>query len=334
MDNLRVRKSFSNLGQGERKHFINAVLGLKKSGRYDELVKTHMDAMSNRTPWDKDNGSSRRNSAHRGPAFLPWHRKYLQVYEEALQNISGDPNLSLPYWDWLKDGLLSEPGAALIWTEQGVGGNGVLQEGWGVVDGPFAKWPLVHNGGSKPDILQRQLATYTQSLPTEKAREEMMSLTTYDQEPFDDFRELKTFRNFLEGWFPSSDGSRMHNQVHVWVGGSMLPGTSPNDPIFYLHHCFVDKLWADWQIEQLKKYKDIASSYQPHKDGPKGHNLDDPMFPWDKEDQSRTTIRDVLDHHQLGFRYDTEVVEELAPSAMAMRAESVEQTSQLKSDYV
>ena len=27
----------------------------------------------------------------------------------------------------------------------------------------------------------------------------------------------------------------------------MLPGTSPNDPCFFLHHCFVDKIWAEWQ---------------------------------------------------------------------------------------
>jgi hypothetical protein len=33
----------------------------------------------------------------------------------------------------------------------------------------------------------------------------------------------------------------------MWVGGSMLPMTSPNDPCFFLHHCFVDKIWADWQ---------------------------------------------------------------------------------------
>ncbi|HEX5847186.1 MAG TPA: tyrosinase family protein, partial [Rhodoplanes sp.] len=27
----------------------------------------------------------------------------------------------------------------------------------------------------------------------------------------------------------------------------MAPMTSPNDPVFFLHHCFVDKAWADWQ---------------------------------------------------------------------------------------
>jgi len=27
----------------------------------------------------------------------------------------------------------------------------------------------------------------------------------------------------------------------------MLPGTSPNDPLFFLNHCNVDRLWANWQ---------------------------------------------------------------------------------------
>ena len=42
----------------------------------------------------------------------------------------------------------------------------------------------------------------------------------------------------------------MHNLVHRWVGGSMGPGTSPNDPVFFLHHCNVDRIWvslAHWE---------------------------------------------------------------------------------------
>jgi tyrosinase len=40
----------------------------------------------------------------------------------------------------------------------------------------------------------------------------------------------------------------LHNGVHVWVGGAMGdPARSPRDPLFFLHHCFLDKVWADWQ---------------------------------------------------------------------------------------
>jgi len=40
----------------------------------------------------------------------------------------------------------------------------------------------------------------------------------------------------------------IHNMVHVWVGGTMsgIP-TAPADPIFWMHHANVDRLWWQWQ---------------------------------------------------------------------------------------
>jgi hypothetical protein len=35
--------------------------------------------------------------------------------------------------------------------------------------------------------------------------------------------------------------------VHNAVGGTMGTSTSPADPLFWLHHGFIDKLWADWE---------------------------------------------------------------------------------------
>lgn len=39
-----------------------------------------------------------------------------------------------------------------------------------------------------------------------------------------------------------------HNFVHVWVGGNMsqVPQAA-FDPLFWSHHCNVDRLWAEWQ---------------------------------------------------------------------------------------
>jgi tyrosinase len=40
----------------------------------------------------------------------------------------------------------------------------------------------------------------------------------------------------------------IHDSVHVWVGGSMsaIP-TAPADPIFWMHHANIDRLWSVWQ---------------------------------------------------------------------------------------
>ena len=54
----------------------------------------------------------------------------------------------------------------------------------------------------------------------------------------------------------------------------MGPATSPNDPVFYLNHCNVDRLWESWMSTH-------GRSYAPQASGPAdlaGHRLADPMF--------------------------------------------------------
>ena len=46
-------------------------------------------------------------------------------------------------------------------------------------------------------------------------------------------------RNFEDG---------PHNRVHGWVGGTMNDiFVSPADPLFWLHHAEVDRIWHRWQ---------------------------------------------------------------------------------------
>jgi tyrosinase len=39
----------------------------------------------------------------------------------------------------------------------------------------------------------------------------------------------------------------VHGATHNAVGGDMAGAASPTDPLFWLHHAFVDKVWAEWQ---------------------------------------------------------------------------------------
>jgi tyrosinase len=52
---------------------------------------------------------------------------------------------------------------------------------------------------------------------------------------------FNTFQNTLEA-------APFHNRLHGLVGGTMATSASPADPVFWLHHTFIDKIWADWQV--------------------------------------------------------------------------------------
>lgn len=41
------------------------------------------------------------------------------------------------------------------------------------------------------------------------------------------------------------------NDWHGVCAQMFDPVASPGDPIFYLHHAWLDKLWADWQVLDL-----------------------------------------------------------------------------------
>jgi hypothetical protein len=123
----------------------------------------------------------------------------------------------------------------------------------------------------------------------------------------------QSFRNNLEGWGGSAP--RLHNQVHVWVGGdaaTMAMGASPNDPVFFLHHSNIDRIWAQWQ-DASHSHGYLPVDEQPSRPGV---SLDSPMplFP------STVTPADVLDYRGLGYVYDVSGPAPVVPAPMARRA--------------
>jgi hypothetical protein len=86
----------------------------------------------------------------------------------------------------------------------------------------------------------------------------------------------------------------IHNPPHRWVEGVMGTFASPGDPVFYLHHCWIDMLWARWQLAHPGA-SFFASSGA-------GAGLHDPLMEWPDR-----TPADVLDHHALGYVYEVEL---------------------------
>ena len=52
------------------------------------------------------------------------------------------------------------------------------------------------------------------------------------------------------------------------------------DPLFFLLHCNVDRLWAKWQRQFSRFNSAVAASYDSNPPSPPGHNLPDTMWPW------------------------------------------------------
>ena len=296
--------------------FVDAVLKLKANGKYDQHVRWHRDSIHK----DPNTGKELKD-AHEGPAFFAWHREFLKRFEKDLQDAVGDPNFGLPYWDWTIDRPSVDPvdplrPAVSQWpfTPDFLGGDGTSDHGK-VVDGPFAydarkdgdpkKWVLnVRTPGEAPYLRRRWgKDPDAPTLPTPADVQAALSATPYDVAPFDD-SSPSGFRNMAEGWIPKAPPPpHTHNRIHGYVGGSMEPMTSPNDPVFFLHHCFVDKLWADWQA---KHKNDVGyQPYLPPQGARQGHNLYDYMPPWNTQ-QYHVRPVDVLDHRKLGYRYETE----------------------------
>lgn len=111
-----------------------------------------------------------------------------------------------------------------------------------ITQGPFANW-IVVGSGIPNDKLQRQNGQLNTTLPTPEKIASVMIQPHYDCFPWNE--NATCFRNLLEGNIPLPRD--MHNLVHVWIGGTMRNiSISANDPIFYLHHSNVDRLFELW----------------------------------------------------------------------------------------
>nr|P55022.2 RecName: Full=Tyrosinase; AltName: Full=Monophenol monooxygenase [Streptomyces galbus]pir/T52526/ monophenol monooxygenase (EC 1.14.18.1) [imported] - Streptomyces galbus [Streptomyces galbus]CAA65005.1 Tyrosinase [Streptomyces galbus] len=257
---MTVRKNQAALTADEKRRFVAAVLELKRNGRYDEFVRTHNEFIMSDTRTGRRGGPG-----HRLPLpFLPWHRRFLLDFEQALQSV--DSSVALPYWDWSTDRTVR----ASLWAPDFLGGTGRSSDGR-VMDGPFAastgNWPVNVRVDGRT-FLRRSLGTGVRELPTRAEVDSVLSMATYDMAPYNSASD--GFRNHLEGW----RGVNLHNRVHVWVGGQMATGVSPNDPVFWLHHAYNRQLWAEWQRRHP------GAGYVPTGGTPDVVDLNDTMKPW------------------------------------------------------
>jgi tyrosinase len=154
--------------------------------------------------------------------FLPWHRAYLLAFERICRQLSGSPNFALPYWDWTANPQLP----AFFASETSM--------------------------GQPNPLFDATRSSQTVTIPASVAGPARLS-TLLAETSFEVFGSIRPTgqsstastwqrRNGIKGPFESGP----HDQVHVRIGGNMGTFMSPLDPIFWLHHCNIDRLWDQW----------------------------------------------------------------------------------------
>jgi tyrosinase len=340
-----VRKNQNQLTAQDKARYTAAVLQMKQmtagsvlgttANVYDKYVIWHNEAVRYmHTHAGHTMAMGPQNHAHVHAGFCPWHRYFVASFEQDLQAadraLGNDGSITVPYWDWVHDhGGSSGRQRSSIWNDDFMGPDGSGSD-HAVTSGPFRRgnWQTVL---APATFLRRDFGANIGSLPTSDAVKETLKHRVFDVAPWDD--TVDSFRNRLEGWFGDPEGrTGMHNRVHVWVGGDMfLVPTAPNDPVFFLHHCNVDRLWAKWQATwPVARFPDAryptsrATFDRPRSEGvDPGTGLNDGMYPWDGLDgRSPPVVRplDVLDHRnmmiggaQMGYRFDDEPSWSAAP---------------------
>jgi tyrosinase len=170
-----------------------------------------------------------------GENFTSFHRFFLLHWELLLKNTNASyAYLSVPYWDWRTDPPKSQTSGVSSAL------NPTFWEYSFLPIANFSTWTGLSrgipygNGSALPS-----LASYNTSL----GKTIFIGPTTPPTNNFS--QDLET---------------NNHGIAHVWVGGVMGGGSSPLDPVFFLHHAMVDKIWQDWE-DQLTGIQSVFPNF-------------------------------------------------------------------------
>jgi tyrosinase len=150
------------------------------------------------------------------PYFCPWHRMYVCYFEEIIRAVLKDPKFTLPYWNY------TVPAGYAVPKEFRMQNDPL----WGPLYRPNrnptsnAGQPIFAAGGSASDLSPAPAMAETKYLPS----------------------------GVVQGFNQTLDFG-LHGNVHVFTGNSQGMGQIPwaaNDPVFWMHHCNIDRIWASW----------------------------------------------------------------------------------------
>jgi len=190
--------------------------------------------------------------------FLPWHRCFVLYFEQIIATLTDQKDFALPYWNY----STSDATRGVI-PPQFTNQNDV-------------DFGSLYDGKRNPGVNQLQQIQKGQS-------GDPLSLSALTQKEYSS--------NDTESGFCQELDNTLHGAVHVLVGNTQNMGDVPyaaQDPIFWLHHCNIDRLWASWNVAGYKNPK--LSQNFAFVDG-SGNSVN-------------SNISDFLDLSKLDYSYD------------------------------
>lgn len=228
--------------------------------------------------------------------FLPWHRMYLHYFERIVRaeviRQGGPEDWALPFWDYSNPVHAALPPAFRRPSMPDGSANPLF-----VVDRSAAHFlePAVNDGG--------------EILPQSATAEAALDLTSFTaQPPVPSFgggattpSQFFNARGLLE--------RTPHGDVHVLVGGDdglmTDPDRAPLDPIFWLHHSNIDRLWEVWLARGGGRANPVAPEW-----------LEQTFTFHDESGNPQSPpVSAFLDTTALGYTYEGVVPLPMAPAA-------------------
>jgi tyrosinase len=249
---IRIRKSVWSLPQGDPafvwyRRAVEALIARPvtdpTSWRYMAAVHGAPDG----TPVPPAAAQFWDQCQHQSWFFLSWHRGYVAAFEavvaKAIEGLGGPADWALPYWNY-SESLATNPNARLMppdFFERTIGGqpNALWSRRAQVSNGDF------NLGNTVVSLNALTVRRFSGSAPGAPG-----------------FGGPVT--GFHTGGGPSGElESTPHNRIHVQIGGNngfmSFPSTAALDPIFWLHHCNIDRLWEVWR-NQGPAFKNPATA--------------------------------------------------------------------------
>ena len=200
-----------------------------------------------------DGHNSNANSEiHGRPSFLPWHRAFVLDLERRLQAI--DESVAIPYWrfDQTSPNVFS---ADFMGGTPNAAGRVTLSP-----TNPLRNWSILGTTG----IVRTPLFNTNTSGGSVMSQDDTLNLGS----------------NFTA--FSGMEGNP-HGRAHTSFSPTDVIrdiARATHDPIFFMLHSNVDRLWAKWQLANNLWAAGNSTAYSPQSGGRIGDNPGDTMWPW------------------------------------------------------